>query len=41
MPNGRNLDFYNNALPKMKSIAAEAVMSSFMFLDENKKAHNF
>ena len=36
-PNGRNLDFYTNSLPKMKEIAAESLMSSFLFLDEHKK----
>lgn len=40
-PYGRNLDFFNIMIPRMKDIAAEAVKSSFMFLDETRKENNF
>ena len=38
---GKNLDLQAHLIPKMKDIASEAVKSSFLFLDQEKRQHNF
>lgn len=35
------LDLYENVLPQMKEIAGEALRSSFLFIDEQRKQNNF
>ena len=39
--NGRDLDLQTVLIPKMKKIATEALMSSFLFLDRDRKQNNF
>ena len=33
--------FFDSIMPKMKSIALDAVKATYSFLDSNQKAHNF
>lgn len=38
---GKNFDFFNVLLPKMKGIAQNAIKASYFLLDTERKQHNF
>ena len=38
---GRNFDFFNKMLPKMRDIASDAIRSSYFLLDSDRRANNF
>ena len=41
MTTNKTLDLQTGLIPKMKEIATESIKSSFLFLDRDRKQHNF